>query len=137
MSTTDRRTMLDRGDPSLSMRSQCAMLGLSRSGVYRQRAANDDEDLALMRQIDELFLRHPFLGSRRIAVLLSSEAAPVNRKRVQRLMRRMGIAAIGPKTNTSKPAPGHKIFPYLLRGLTIDRANQVWAADISVPQQAA
>ena len=107
------------------------LLGLSRSGVYRQRAANDDEDLALMRRIDELFLRHPFLGSRRIAVLLSSEAAPVNRKRVQRLMRRMGIAAIGPKTNTTKPAPGHKIFPYLLRELTIDRANQVWAADIT------
>jgi putative transposase len=137
MSTADRRGKLDRGDAKLSIRAQCTMLGLSRSGVYRQRAANDDEDLALMRRIDALFLQHPFLGSRRMAVLLSTPQVPVNRKRVQRLMRRMGIAALGPKTTTSKPAPGHKIFPYLLRGLTIDRANQVWAADISVPQQAA
>src|SRR6185295_11471450 len=99
--------------------AQCAMLGLSRSGVYRQRAANDD-DLALMRRIDELFLQHPFLGSRRMAQMLSTPQGPVNRKRVQRLMRRMGIAALGPRKNTSKPAPGHKIFPYLLRGMTID-----------------
>jgi putative transposase len=84
-----------------------------------------------------LFLQFPFLGSRRIAVLLSSEAAPVNRKRVQRLMRRMGIAALGPKPRTTKSAPGHRIFPYLLRNMRIDRPNQVWAADISVPQQAA
>jgi putative transposase len=123
--------MLDRDDPNLWIRAQCEMLCLSRSGVYRQRAANDDDDLALMRRIDELFLQHPFLGSRRLALLLSTPQAPVNRKRVQRLMRRMGIAALGPKKTTSKPAPGHKIFPYLLRGLTIDRANQVWAADIT------
>ena len=131
MSTADRRGMLDRDDPNLSVRAQCAMLGLSRSGVYRQRAANDDDDLALMRRIDKLFLQHPFLGSRRMAPMLSAPQAPVNRKRVQRLMRRMGIAALGPRKNTSKPAPGHKIFPYLLRGMTIDRANQVWAADIT------
>jgi len=131
MSTADRRGMLDRDDPNLSVRAQCAMLGLSRSGVYRQRAANDDDDLALMRRIDKLFLQHPFLGSRRMAQMLSAPQAPVNRKRVQRLMRRMGIAALGPRKNTSKPAPEHKIFPYLLRGMTIDRANQVWAADIT------
>ena len=131
MSTADRRGMLDRDDPNLSVRAQCAMLGLSRSGVYRQRAANDDDDLALMRRIDKLFLQHPFLGSRRMAQMLSTPQAPVNRKRVQRLMRRMGIAALGPRKNTSKPAPEHKIFPYLLRGMTIDRANQVWAADIT------
>jgi putative transposase len=131
MSTADRRGMLDRADAKLSIRAQCTMLGLSRSGVYRQRAANDDDDVALMRRIDELFLQHPFLGSRRMALMLSTPEAPVNRKRVQRLMRRMGIAALGPKPNTSKPAPGHKIFPYLLRGMTIDRANQVWAADIT------
>jgi len=123
--------MLDRDDPNLSVRAQCAMLGLCRSGVYRQRAANDDDDLALMRRIDQLFLQHPFLGSRRMAQMLSTPQAPVNRKRVQRLMRRMGIAALGPRKNTSKPTPGHKIFPYLLRGMTIDRANQVWAADIT------
>ena len=84
-----------------------------------------------MRRIDKLFLQHPFLGSRRMAQMLSTPQAPVNRKRVQRLMRRMGIAALGPRKNTSKPAPEHKIFPYLLRGMTIDRANQVWAADIT------
>ena len=115
MSTADRRGMLDRDDPNLSVRAQCAMLGLSRSGVYRQRAANDDDDLALMRRIDKLFLQHPFLGSRRMAQMLSTPRAPVNRKRVQRLMRLMGIAALGPRKNTSKPAPEHKIFPYLLR----------------------
>ena len=72
MSTADRRGMLDRDDPNLSVRAQCAMLGLSRSGVYRQRAANDDDDLALMRRIDKLFLQHPFLGSRRMAQMLSA-----------------------------------------------------------------
>jgi putative transposase len=100
--------------------------------VYRAKPAADDEgDLALMRRIDELFLAHPFLGTRRIALMLSAEGARINRKRVQRLMRRMGIAALGPKPRTSTPAPGHKIFPYLLRGLRIDRPNQVWAADIT------
>ena len=77
MSTADRRGMLDRDDPNLSVRAQCAMLGLSRSGVYRQRAANDDDDLALMRRIDKLFLQHPFLGSRRMAQMLSTPQAPV------------------------------------------------------------
>src|SRR5207237_6876765 len=72
-----------------------------------------------------------FLGSRRMTVMLRAEGRPVNRKRVQRLMRRMGIAALGPKPRTTKPAPGHKIFPYLLRNMVIDRPNQVWAADIT------
>ena len=132
MSTADRRAMLDRDDPNLSVRPQCAMLGLSRSGVYRQRAANDDDDLALMRRIDELFLAHPFLGSRRMAAdAVDAEGAGEPQA---------GAAADAPDgdrgaraeaTNTSKPAPGHKIYPYLLRGMTIDRANQVWAADIT------
>jgi putative transposase len=131
MSRPDRRAMLERCHPVLSIRRQCLLLGVARWGVYRPAPANDDDDLALMRRIDELFLQFPFLGSRRIAALLSSEAAPVNRKRVQRLMRRMGIAALGPKPRTTKPAPGHRIFPYLLRNMRIDRPNQVWAADIS------
>jgi putative transposase len=79
----------------------------------------------------ELFLAYPFLGSRRMAKMLSREGARVNRKRVQRLMRLMGIEALGPKPNTSKPAPGHTVYPDLLRGLTIERPNQVWAADIT------
>ena len=84
-----------------------------------------------MRRIDELFTAWPFLGSRRMAALLRAEGLAINRKGLQRLMRKMGIAALGPKPRTTKSAPGHKIFPYLLRGLTIDRANQVWCADIT------
>jgi putative transposase len=113
------------------MRRQCALTGVSRSSVYRPAPANDNGDLALMRRIDELFLQHPFLGSRRIATMLSTPDAPVNRKRVRRLMRIMGLVALGPKPNTSKPAPGHKIFPYLLRDVMIDRPNQVWCTDIT------
>jgi putative transposase len=131
MSRPDREAMLDRAHPKLSIRRQCTLLSLSRSGVYRGKPANDDDDLALMRRIDELFLSYPFLGSRRIALMLSADGERINRKRVQRLMRKMGIAALGPKPRTSKPAPGHKIFPYLLRGLAIERPNQVWAADIT------
>src|SRR6267154_4341657 len=95
------------------------------------RRALVDRDLALMRRLDELFTAWPFLGSRRMTALLRAEGQRVNRKRVQRLMRQMGIAALGPKPKTTKPAPGHKIFPYLLRDLVIERPNQVWAADIT------
>jgi putative transposase len=131
MSAPDRRAKLDRDHPLLSVRRQCAILGLARSGVYRlPRPANDD-DLLLMRRIDELFTRWPFLGSRRMAAMLRAEGAVINRKRVQRLMRRMGIAALGPKPRTSKSAPGHTIYPYLLRDMTVERPNQVWAADIT------
>ena len=131
MSAPDRRAKLDRDHPSLSVRRQCAMLGLARSGVYRLPRAASDDDLLLMRRIDELFTRWPFLGSRRMAAMLRAEGVVINRKRVQRLMRRMGIAALGPKPRTTRPAPGHTIYPYLLRELTIERPNQVWAADIT------
>jgi putative transposase len=131
MSKPDREAMLDRRHPELSLRRQCRLLSLNRSGVYRPKAAAATDDLALMRRIDELFLAHPFLGSRRLALMLGEPGCAVNRKRVQRLMRRMGIAALGPKPRTTKPAPGHKTFPYLLRGVRIDRPNQVWAADIT------
>jgi putative transposase len=131
MSLPDRRARLDRDHRVLSIRRQCGLLGLARSGVYRTPAPPDDGDVTLMRRIDELFTAWPFLGSRRMAQMLRADGHAVNRKRVQRLMRQMGIAALGPKPRTSKPAPGHKIFPYLLRGVTIDRPNQVWAADIT------
>ena len=131
MSAPDRRALLDRDHGKLSIRRQCTLVSVARSGVYRlPRPANDD-DLSLIRRIDELFTAWPFLGSRRMTVMLRAEGRPVNRKRVQRLMRRMGIAALGPKPRTTKPAPGHKIFPYLLRNMVIDRPNQVWAADIT------
>jgi putative transposase len=133
VSRSDRTAMLNRDHPVLSIRRQGTLLSLARSGVYRAAApANDDAaDLALMRRLDELFTAWPFLGSRRMTAMLRAEGHVVNRKRVLRLMRRMGIAALGPKPRTTKPAPGHKIFPYLLRNMAIDRPNQVWAADIT------
>jgi len=137
MSAPDRRALVDRDHGTLSIRRQCTLVNVARSGVYRPPRPANDDDLSLMRRIDELFTAWPFLGSRRIAVMLRAEGRGlgldprINRKHVQRLMRRMGIAALGPKPRTTKPAPGHKIFPYLLRGLAIDRANQVWAADIT------
>jgi len=131
MSAPDRRTLLACGHPTLSIRRQCGLLGLARSGVYRPaRIANDDE-LAIMRRLDELFLAWPFFGSRRMTAMLRAEGWVINRKRVRRLMRVMGLRALGPKPNTSKPAPGHRIYPYLLRDLVIERPNQVWAADIT------
>jgi putative transposase len=131
MSAPDRRGLLDRGHNDLSIRRQCRLLSVARSGVYRAPRPANDDDLMLMRQIDELFMAWPFLGSRRITTLLRGDCWRVNRKRVQRLMRRMGIVALGPKPRTTKPAPGHKIFPYLLRGLAVERPNQVWCADIT------
>jgi putative transposase len=122
---------MDRDHGKLSVRRQCALLGLARSSVYRRGRPANEDDLALMRRLDELFTAWPFLGSRRMAALLRAEGQVLNRKRVQRLMRKMGIAALGPKPRTTKPAPGHKIFPYLLRDMAIERPNQVWAADIT------
>jgi putative transposase len=104
---------------------------LARSGIYRQPAAPDPEDLALMRWIDEQYLATPFYGSRRMTAELRLPGRQVNRKRVQRLMRLMGLEALGPKPKTSRPSAQHLIYPYLLRSLTIDRPNQVWAADIT------
>ena len=95
MSTPDRRGMLDRADKALSIRRQCMLLGIARSGVYRPPRPANDHDLALMRRIDELFTAWPFLGSRRMTAMLKAEGLEVNRKRVQRLMRKMGIAALG------------------------------------------
>jgi putative transposase len=133
MSAPDRRALVDRDHCDLSVRRQCQLLRVARSGVYRPppRAVNDADDLALMRRIDELFTAWPFLGSRRMTAMLRVRGHLFNRKRVRRLMRRMGIAALGPKPRTSKPAPGHKIFPYLLRGVAVERPNQVWCADIT------
>jgi putative transposase len=131
MSAPDRYALVARDHAALSIRRQCELLGIARSGVYRPLAANDDDDLALMRRIDELFTAWPFLGSRRMTAMLRTEGHTVNRKRVRRLMRKMGLAALGPKPRTTKIALGHKIFPYLLRGVAIERPNQVWCADIT------
>ena len=131
MSVPERRAMVERPGETLSVRRQCALLNLARSGVYRPGPVTGADDLALMRRIDELHLKWPFYGSRRMVFELNQAGHGINRKRVQRLMRVMGIEALVPRPGTSKAAPGHKICPYLLRGVTIAEPNHVWAADIT------
>jgi putative transposase len=111
--------MIDRDQPELSVRRQCELLRLSRSGLYYEPEPTSPEQLALMRRIDELHLKYPFYGSRKLADALRREGRDVNRKRVQRLMRVMGLEAMAPKPKTSEPHPEHVVYPYLLRGLTI------------------
>jgi putative transposase len=116
----------------LSIRRQCELLQVSRSGWYYEPVPVSAEDLALMRRIDELHLKRPFFGSRRLCQELRREGRTVNRKHVQRLMQRMGLVAIAPQPpSTSEPAPEHPVYPYLLRNLPITRVNQVWAADVT------
>ncbi len=113
------------------MRRQAELLRVNRSGLYYESAPADEEELSVMRRLDELHLVYPFYGSRKLALELRNEGVLINRKRVQRLMRLMGIVAMVPKPNTSKPAPENKTYPYLLRNLAILWPNQVWAADIT------
>jgi len=126
-----RLSMVNRGHPSLSVVRQCRLLDLARSSVYYRPVPMAPADLALMRRIDEQYLKTPFIGSRRMVEMLERQGHPTNRKRVQRLMRLMGIQAIYQKPNTSKKHPDHEIFPYLLRNVVIDRVNHVWCADIT------
>jgi putative transposase len=136
MSLPVRRAMIDPAKSDLSVRRQCELLAVARSGVYRPKSATATDDLALMRRIDELHLKLPFYGSRRMMFELNKDGPKVNRKHVQRLMRLMGIVALVPRPGTSKPAPGHKIYPYLLRGVAITEPNHVWATDITyIPMQ--
>jgi putative transposase len=123
--------MIDPANDNLSVRRQCQLLQLTRSGVYRPKSETTAYDLALMRRIDELHLELPFYGSRRMVLELNDTGPTVNRKHVQRLMRMMGIVALVPRPGTSQPAPGHKIYPYLLRGVAITEPNHVWASDIT------
>ena len=123
--------MVDRRHSLLSVVRQCRLLDISRSGLYYQSVVTSEENLALMKLIDRQYLATPFYGARKIAAWLKSQGQRVNRKRVRRLMRIMGLKAIYRRPRTSKPAPGHKIYPYLLSGLKITRLNQVWAADIT------
>ena len=123
--------MADRQHPALSTVRQCALLGISRSSVYYRPRATSQEDLAVMKQIDQQYLATPFYGSRRMTVWLQRQGRPVSRKRVQRLMRIMGLQAIYRRPRTSLRALGHKVYPYLLGGMEITRPNQVWATDIT------
>lgn len=133
MSVSEKRACIDPDHKSLSIRRQCELIDLPRSSYYREQksARESEENLALMRLIDEEYTRHPFYGSRNMRDYLRRQGHKVNRKRVQRLMQKMGIQSIAPKPNTSKPHPEHKIYPYLLRNLDIICPDQVWCSDIT------
>ena len=122
--------MIDR-EHALPVARQASLLGISRGSVYYLPRPVSAADLAIMRRMDELHLEFPFAGSRMLRDFLNKEGIEIGRCHVATLMKRMGIEAIYRKPNTSKPAPGHKIYPYLLRGMTIERPNQVWAMDIT------
>jgi putative transposase len=130
-----RRDWIDGAD-EISLSRQCELAEVPRATVYRRLAATippdaNVEDLLLCRLIDEEYTNRPFYGSRRMVVFLSRAGHVVNRKRVQRLMRSMGLAGMAPGPNTSKPRVGHKVYPYLLRGVPVTRPNQVWSTDIT------
>src|ERR1700722_15725725 len=131
MNRSERLALVDHGEPALPVVGQCRLLKVARSTLYYRPAPVSADDLAVMRRIDELHLAWPFYGSRRMAAVLRREGWEGNRKRAKRLMRGMAMEALYEKPNTSKGHPEHKVYPYLLRGLTIDRPNQVWCADIT------
>lgn len=131
MSRGERQALVDRADPHLSIVRQCQLLKVARSTLYYQPAPVSDDDLAVMRRLDEQYLLTPFYGARRMVAVLRRDGFVVNRKRVRRLMRVMGIEAIYQKPNTSRRHPEHKVYPYLLRGMAIEQPNQVWCADIT------
>jgi len=123
--------MMISKDNVLTVTRQCELVAVARSSAYYVPKPLADDDLVLMRLIDEIHLERPFYGSRRIRGALADRGHRVNRKRVQRLMRQMGITALYPRKSTSAPGPGHAIYPYRLAGLKIERPNQVWAADLT------
>jgi putative transposase len=128
--------MIERGNPNLSITRQCAILSISRSSFYYATSGESEANLALMRRIDELFMKYPFYGSRQMVRQLRREGIAVGRHRARRLMRLMGLEAIYQAPRTSDPHPAHRIYPYLLRGMAINRPNQVWCSDITyIPVQ--
>jgi putative transposase len=131
MSRAERRAMVERENPVLPIAQQCRLLAVSRSAVYRKPAAVSAEDLAIMALIDRQYLVRPYYGSRRMMAWLATRGHLVNRKRVRRLMRLLGLVAIYQRPNTSRPAAAHKLYPYLLSGLAIERVNQVWCSDVT------
>jgi putative transposase len=123
--------MIDPKHPNLSIVRQCELVGLARSSWYYEPAGESAQTLALKALIDQIFTEAPYFGSRKMTEMLRRQGHAVNRKRVRRLMREMGLEAIWQRPNTSKPHPENRIYPYLLRGLSIDRPNQVWCADVT------
>lgn len=127
----DRRRLIKRDHESLSLKRQCELLSLNRSSFYYVPQGESEENLWLMRKIDELYIAHPFYGSRRIRTALGRQGISVGRDRVRRLMRVMGIEGKLPGRRTTRSAPGHKIYPNVLKGLSVERAGQVWCSDIT------
>ncbi len=122
---------MERGHPDLSVRRQCELLGVNRAGLYYEPVGESQENLLLLRLLDEQYTRAPFYGSRRMTEWLASVGHEVNRKRVSRLMELLGIEAVYPKPKLSQPGEWRRIYPYLLRGTTVERVNQVWSTDIT------
>src|SRR5436853_2562443 len=131
MSRAERRALVEREASALPVSRQCRLLGVSRAAVYREAAAVSAEDLTIMALIDRQYLARPYYGSRRMTAWLATQGHLVNRKRVRRLMRLLGLVAIYQRPHTSKPAVAHKIYPYLLGSISIERVNQVWCAEVT------
>src|SRR5437868_10105389 len=132
MSRAERRALIDRAAPALPVSRQCRLLSVSRASVYRRPAEISEEDGTIITLIDRQYLARPYYGSRRMMAWLATQGHLANRKRVRRLMRLAGLVAIYQRPNTSKPAPAHKIYPYLLGSISIERVNQVWCADVTL-----
>ncbi len=130
MSTEVRRSWIEV-NPELSIARQCELADVSRATYYREPAKESEENLEIMSEIDQLYTKHPFYGSRKIAVILSQNGKKINRKRIQRLMRVMGLQAIHQKPNTSNHDSGHSKYPYLLRNISAERCNHIWSTDIT------
>ena len=131
MNRSLRQAMIDRGHKQLSLVRQCTLLNISRASVYYRPVSTRAGDLELMARMDRQYLKTPFYGSRRMKAWLLAEGYLVSRSKVRRLMRLMGLEAIYRRPNTRKPAPGHRVYPYLLKGVDVNRVDQVWAADIT------
>jgi putative transposase len=130
-SVDQKRQAIEVGEPRLSIRRQCALLGLSRGSWYYQSVGESEQNLRLMRLLDEQYTRTPFYGVLRMTAWLQRQGYDVNEKRVRRLLRTMGLLAIYPSPKTSQPARSHRIYPYLLRGVASTRPNFVWSTDIT------
>lgn len=133
MSVEEKRQVIAPEHSHLSIARQCDLIGLSRASYYRPVKVQQEstENLEIMRMIDEEYTRHPFYGTRKMGHYLQRQGYRVNRKRVRRLMAAMGLKSLAPSPNTSRPSPEHKVYPYLLRDLEINRSNQVWCSDIT------
>jgi len=131
LSRAERAAMIDRPAQEVSLKTQAELLSLSRASLYYQPMPPSPEEIAVKHRIDELYTRHPFYGSRRMTVMLNKEHFTISRPTVQRYMREMAISGVAPGPNTSKPAPEHKIYPYLLRNVQAEAPDHIWGIDIT------